>query len=343
MWWSAAGTALLLLLLISLSSLYSSNEHVKAIIPNTFRAVNDAVQSPLHNTSHDTDNVTVVVASRKSDNTSWLHTSLPPHWTITTYITDDLHAEPFVPINKGHEAMVYLTYLIDTYHALPAVTIFSHAQRYQWHNDDALFDGARMLLHLQLPYVHSTGYVSLRCAWQYGCPAEIRPYEHGDDPPPDPSKYYTEDVKPWFYKSTYETLFPGEPVPDVVGAGCCSQFAVSAARVHARPLADYQRVRRWLIETSLPDNVSGRLMEYLWHVLFGMDAVTCPSAEECYCKVFGKCDLVCGSEGLCEGQWFLPGFPGGEGLPEGWPERGFEGEVVDVEAVRRVQEGDYTV
>jgi hypothetical protein len=140
-------------------------------------------------------------------------------------------------------------------------------------------------------------------------------------------------------------MFPGEAVPEVVGAGCCSQFAVSASRVRERPLADYQRVRRWLIETSLPDNVSGRIMEYIWHLLFGMESVLCPGVEECYCRVFGKCGLPRGSceVGRCEGQWFLPGYPGGEGLPEGWPERGFEGEVVDVQKVREEQEGYYTV
>jgi hypothetical protein len=52
--------------------------------------------------------VTVVVASRKSDDTSWLKANLPT-WNIVRYITDDVNAEVFVPVNKGHEAMVYLT------------------------------------------------------------------------------------------------------------------------------------------------------------------------------------------------------------------------------------------
>jgi hypothetical protein len=122
-----------------------------------------------------------------------------------------------------------------------------------------------VLSHLQLPYVHSQGYVSLRCAWHYGCPSEIRPFEHGDDPAPDRSKFLMQDVKPYFYKHAFEAMFPGEEVPEVVGAGCCSQFAVSRDRILQRSLGDYQRVRRWLIETDLPDNVSGRIMEYIWH------------------------------------------------------------------------------
>jgi hypothetical protein len=336
-YWSAALTALLLFVVISLSSLYtSSSEQVRSIIPHPFRAAHDAAQPTLQPPT----NVTVVVASISSSNTSWLQTSLPSHWTKTRYITDSPSTSPSVPINKGREAMVYLSFLIDNYASLPPITIFSHADRYQWHNDDPLYDGARMLSHLQLPYVLEKGYVSLRCSWHYGCPSEIRPYEHGDEPAPGPEKYFTEDVKPWFYKPAFETMFPGTPVPEVIGAGCCSQFAVSASKILERPLADYERVRRWLIETDLPDNVSGRLMEYIWHVLFGMESVLCPSAEECYCRVFGKCEVQCESEGGCEGQWV---YPVGEKLPEGWPEWGFEGEWRDVEALREKQEEDYTL
>ena len=52
--------------------------------------------------------VTMVVASMKSDNTSWLHSAFPD-WEKHIYVTDDPNATLTVPANKGREGMVYLT------------------------------------------------------------------------------------------------------------------------------------------------------------------------------------------------------------------------------------------
>ena len=61
--------------------------------------------------------------------------------------------------------------------------------------------------------------------------------------------------------------------PTLVGAACCAQFAVSRDRVLARPLGDYERFREWVVETEKSDAKSGRVLEFLWHVIFGMEAV----------------------------------------------------------------------
>lgn len=64
-----------------------------------------------------------------------------------------------------------------------------------------------------------------------------------------------------------------EYVPGEVGAACCAQFAISKDRVLQRPLSDYEGFRKWVIDTELNDAMSGRVLEFLWHVIFGMDAV----------------------------------------------------------------------
>lgn len=48
----------------------------------------------------------------------------------------------------------------------------------------------------------------------------------------------------------------------------------------------------------------------------------CPSAADCYCKLFGECDLKC-KEMQCEGRYILPKY---SNLPEGWPQFGYAGE-----------------
>lgn len=118
---------------------------------------------------------------------------------------------------------------------------------------------------LQLPYIQSQGYVSLRCVWTLGCPAEIHPLTEALAPPPasDPTARGARAGS--FYKDVFEELFPDEAVPEVVGAPCCAQFAVTAERIRMRPKSDYERYRDWLEKTPLRDDLSGRILEYSWH------------------------------------------------------------------------------
>ena len=50
----------------------------------------------------------IVVASLEGDDTSWIQRRLPD-WPVSRYIVDDDDANHTVAINKGREAMVYLT------------------------------------------------------------------------------------------------------------------------------------------------------------------------------------------------------------------------------------------
>jgi hypothetical protein len=211
--------------------------------------------------------------------------------------------------------MVYLTYIIDHYASLPDNVLFIHPNRYQWHNDDPDYDGLPMLRHFQLPYLEKEGYVNIRCAWSLGCPSEIKPLaEEGE---------HREAVHAGGqYKKAFEQLFPGDKVPAVVGVSCCAQFAATREKIRERTKEQYEKYRDWIMETDLGDAISGRVFEYSWHIIFGKPAVHCPSAEDCYCKVFGICNLTCPNQGSCEGRYTLPPY---SSLPKGWPYVGWEG------------------
>ena len=236
-------------------------------------------------------------------------------------------------------ANVY-SYIIDNYDKLPDNVLFIHPNRYQWHNDDPDYDGLPMLRHLQLPFLEEQGYVNIRCAWSLGCPAEIKPLaEEGE---------HREAVHAGGdYKWAFQTLFPDKEVPKEVGVSCCAQFAATKEKIRERKKEEYVRYREWLMNTELADSISGRILEYSWHsksctsswvsvvrthtlvpelmiaVVFGKEPVHCPSTKECYCKVFGLCDLTCNSPGSCEGRYILPPFAT---LPGGWPIVGWKGE-----------------
>ncbi|KAL6708546.1 hypothetical protein ACN47E_002527 [Coniothyrium glycines] len=256
----------------------------------------------------------IVVASQGAENATWLSEYFP-RWELNHYRIDDPHAKLTVPMNKGRESMVYLTYIIDHYDTLPDNVLFLHPNRYQWHNDDPDYDGLPMLRHFQIPYLEQEGYVNIRCAWSLGCPHEIKPLEEEGE--------HREAVHAGgAYKKAFEHLFPDEPVPAAVGVSCCAQFAATKERIRKKNKSDYIKYRQWILDTDLPDSISGRVFEYSWHMIFGKKPVHCPRAEDCYCKVFGMCKLLCTNEGSCEGQYSLPPY---SSLPKDWPLIGWDG------------------
>ncbi|EME82196.1 uncharacterized protein MYCFIDRAFT_154766 [Pseudocercospora fijiensis CIRAD86] len=177
----------------------------------------------------------IVVASQRGDDTAWLDSL--PQWPKSIYVTDDPTAGLSVPANKGCEGMVDLTYIIENYDNLPASIIFSHSKRYQWHNDDPFYDGLAVLQRLNISYIEAVGYASLRCCWTLGCPVEIKPLreavaEHPDSDPDSPRARAGS-----FFKAAFEEMFPGQPVPEEIGASCRAQFAATADTVRQRPRA----------------------------------------------------------------------------------------------------------
>lgn len=151
------------------------------------------------------------------------------------------------------------SYIIDNYDNLPETMLFIHSQRYQWHNDDPYYDGVPPLQNFQVPYLQQQGYVNLRCVWTLGCPTEIHPLTDTHRDAVHAGEYF---------KTGFMELFPGVPIPEEVGVSCCAQFGVSRSKVLERPRSDYERFRTWLVNTPLPDELSGRIMEYSWHSMF---------------------------------------------------------------------------
>jgi hypothetical protein len=226
----------------------------------------------------------MVVPKLVDEDVSWISHELPGLETAI-YEVDNPYAEFRVPDNKGHEAMVYLTYIIDHYNSLPDTVIFVHAHRNAWHNN--------VLLNLAMPdtinrlrddRVARQGYMNLRCHLDPGCPDWI----HLDRAEVD----FDYDMKPeeqYFSSKLFEAMFPGHRPPPVLSQPCCAQFAVSGDRIRDNPRDLYVHLREWLLETSLTDENSGRIFEYIWQYLFTRNAEHCPSMNACYCDGFGIC------------------------------------------------------
>ena len=79
---------------------------IKAATPETIEDTR-MISPPEPQPASDVD---LVVASMKHENTSWFETYFP-RWRKRIYIVDDPTAPLMVSQNKGHESMVYLTYV----------------------------------------------------------------------------------------------------------------------------------------------------------------------------------------------------------------------------------------
>ncbi|KAI4726375.1 hypothetical protein E4T49_05886 [Aureobasidium sp. EXF-10728] len=233
---------------------------------------------------------TLVIGRKKEENTLWVDTELEdmlaPKGPLQTaiYVVDDKNAELHTPKNKGHEAMVYLSYIIDNYNNLSDVSIFMHAHRFAWHNNDIMdLDSAQMIRNLNPNHVIRHGYVNLRCHWSPGCPAEIGGIH------PGALVANAQRQEEMIIAEAWSEIFPLDPIPPTLSQPCCAQFAISRERIQAVPLSKYIYYRDWLLKTPLSDSLSGRVFEQIWIFIFGGVAVDCPAMNICYCDGYGYC------------------------------------------------------
>ncbi|KAK4693603.1 hypothetical protein P7C71_g3830, partial [Lecanoromycetidae sp. Uapishka_2] len=222
----------------------------------------------------------VVIPRTKDENVSWIGDELPDINTVV-YVANNPKEPLHPPRNKGREVMIYLTYIIDHYEALPDIMIFMHAHRYSHHNNDLLgYDAVQMIRRLSSDHVIREGYFNMRCHWRPGCPEWLHPHNKVES-----LERQEEEV----LSRCWEELFPWEPLPKALGQPCCAQFALSKQRVHAIPLSHYVFYRDWMMRTPLSDYVSGRIWEYSWQFLFTGQSTLCPAEHICYCDGFGVC------------------------------------------------------
>ncbi|KAF2716802.1 hypothetical protein K431DRAFT_289086 [Polychaeton citri CBS 116435] len=304
----------------------------------------------------DTSKPALVVSRVAADgNAKWLE-SLSGKYHLCVYDVDDSHGQSTVlrvPANRGHEAMAYLTFMIDNYSHIPeAGAVFVHGSRWAWHNDAPDYDNAYLLELLNVSAaLESQGYHNLRCDWSASTCEK-----HSAPPQGSLQIQANSRLEPWNARlvsdaalpAALSTIFGGSVDAatdnqkklqlgraDAVRSQCCAQFVVSRARVWQHAHDEYIALRQWLLdEGSAPgdDRVAGRIISYLWHILFlkpphsddestGVDlevlnSQACPRADECYCRLYGRCNLDgCSAPGYCFGQYAIP--PDFK-LPEDW-------------------------
>lgn len=222
----------------------------------------------------------IVLPCMKEDEVAWIKEELP-NVEIAVYNANDSAASLHPPKNKGHEVMVYLTYIIENYTQLPDIAIFMHAHRWTHHNNELLDnDAVQMISKLSSDHVFREGYFNMRCQWDPGCPEWLNPTNlHAN-------LGKQEEV---VLSRCWRELFPLDPLPGFLAQACCAQFALSKERILSIPLSRFMFYRNWILMTPLSDYISGRIWEYSWQYIFTGRHANCPAEHICYCDGFGVC------------------------------------------------------
>jgi hypothetical protein len=138
---------------------------------------------------------------------------------------------------------------------------------------------------LQIPFIQTSGYASLHCPTHKSrttCNNKV-----------------LEPVKPSYELRTLEAKIPDvwrewfgnrTEVPDRIATVLGAQFAVSRAQVQNRGVEEYLKIWTWLNKTIMDDDSSGLVLEYMWHIVFGKEAIFCPERERCQCELYGRCE-----------------------------------------------------
>ena len=307
----------------------------------------------------------LVVARVEADgSTDWLSSpSIENKYHLCIYTADapvSSSQNLQLPANRGHEAMAYLTFIIDNYASIPASgAVFVHGSRFAWHNDHPDYDNTALLSLLNVSAaITAHGYHNLRCDWRAStCLAAEAPPQRSLE------TKMRAVLEPWNMRAVSDQALPGALMAifghdldqesqlgrdDAVRSQCCAQFVVARHSIWRWEREEYVALRQWLLDgsagsgtaanTAAPsdDRVAGRILSYVWHILFirearfnsqgplsgvqsGVDlqrlnSLACPRAEECYCRLYGRCGLEC-SSGSCLGQYHLPQDLK---LPEDW-------------------------
>jgi hypothetical protein len=138
------------------------------------------------------------------------------------------------------------------------------------------------LNHLDLREVQRRGFLNLRVTWGIGCSSgSINTTRVNEESGNIPEQKEMQEA--------FRANFNLYEIPEILATPCCSQIAVTKQLIRNVPRAQYQHHINWLLETKLPDNISGRTWEHMWQYLFQQKALDCPLEHKAYCRLYHIC------------------------------------------------------
>jgi hypothetical protein len=205
---------------------------------------------------------------------SWLQNINFPY-TIYSRSLQDGNNVVHLNHDRGVEAYAYLQYIVDNYDALPEVVIFVHGHRTSWHQDGNIDDILNKLTFKESFYNFNNCYINPMTR------GEEEGVEHHYFPRFGHACTVRKSYKLWM-EDTWEQLFLKRiELPQRFECKAAAQFYTKREKILQHPKWFYEHILRWLMQTdideklkitkdkqSLDSQISGRIMEFTWHLLF---------------------------------------------------------------------------
>jgi len=209
------------------------------------------------------DTITNIVVARYKKNTDFINKFKEHDENIDILIYDKENPdnEYNIQVNKGNEASVYLKYVIDFYNELPEYSFFIHDEEYAWHHSGSIIDK----------------YIEAKQANQsYYNVNDNAPNQFEFLKNDDYNKIIFNDENWWNDFLVWYNIFIGnyvifDKIDKFKIFRCCAQFLVHRDSIKKLPIDFYQNLYNWIITTDMPNNKSGRFMEWIWHIIWSDD------------------------------------------------------------------------
>jgi hypothetical protein len=188
------------------------------------------------------------VVSRYKKNVDWIY-KLKIINNFYIYDKETPENKYNIPVNKGNEASVYLKYIIDNYNNLSNFTFFIHDEEYAWHHSDSIIQKFEEAIRSNKLYYN----INDKCVL-----GSIV------------SNEWYKDILHW-YTIYIEKYIPMNSLPNkdwTLNYRGSAQFLVHKSLITNLPLEFYKNLYNWIITTPMPNNKSGRFLEYTWHLFF---------------------------------------------------------------------------
>ena len=157
-----------------------------------------------------------------------------------------------IPVNKGNEASVYLKYIIDNYDNLSDFTFFIHDEEYAWHHSGSIIDKYNEAVMSKQLFFN----INDKCNW---------------DKKNLIDKHIYVRLLQW-YDEYIEQYIPISKVPNnldfIYSYFGSAQFLVHKDLIRNLPKEFYIKLYNWIITTNLPNYLSGRYLEWTWHIFW---------------------------------------------------------------------------
>lgn len=195
--------------------------------------------------------IPLIVSSHYNEDLSWLANQKKYDYAVYT----KSHTPPsFIPKekivytpNKGCEASSYLWYIINNYHILPECVAFVHGHYTAWHQDTDILTAIDKYSGQDYMTLNDR---SRRNVFHDHCGTEGNAIGNWN----------------WARQGMIEIGIE-VPIPNRLEFTQCAQFVVKRERITANSLGFYKRCMDWLIHSTFPDAISGRVFEHSWHYI----------------------------------------------------------------------------